>query len=670
VWLAELAPLRDGTLVAQAVATAMGVETGADPFEDLLAQARVLSGLLVVDNCEHLLDASATLTEGLLSAAPGLRVLATSREALGLAGEQEWPVSPLDVPDETLRVREQLVGVESVQLLLDRAWTVRPDFEVGDDDVASVVGICRALDGIPLAIELAAGRLRSLSFADLAARLGDQLAVLARHRSAGRAQARHRTLRATLDWSYDLLTADQQTLARRLSVFAGGFRLDAVEALCSSELDVLDGIDELVAKSLVIFDGVTARYRLLEPIRQYLAGRLEEADEGELCRRLHAEWAARLCERLGTRLLEDQRARSRRLREESANIDVALGWVLDHDHYETALRIVGSLGQYWCFNDHAGGRRWCEQVVEVDANAPPRRRAKALLSAGMVAQQDQAWDRSVGWLRDALAIYQEENATAGQAVTLLWLGRALRLQREPGGHDDIASEATKFLEESLRLSTQLGDRVTAGWCLTLLSQAAFEDQDLDRAEQLSRQVVEECDAAGARHPVGQALCNLAYVAISRGQHDAAFAFFHDAIALYRGLDDPWQTAVTLHDLAILASIAGRGSEALQALAEGVQLDEQIGRLSIQSNVLAIAALVHLARGKPALATSALGAYEAHRPSGPRGGYVVMGVLAETVETARTQLDPAAIATATVSARNRPIGDLIDELIVQPAKSAL
>jgi predicted ATPase/DNA-binding SARP family transcriptional activator len=671
VWLAELAPLRDGTLVPQAVATAMGVETGPDPLGDLLAQSQVLSGLLVVDNCEHLLDACATLTEGLLSAAPDLRVLATSREPLGLAGEQEWPVRPLSVPDESLRGREQLVGAEAVQLLLDRARTVRPDFEVGDEDVASVVAICRALDGIPLAIELAAGRLRSLSLADLAARLGDQVAVLARHRSAGRAQARHRTLRATLDWSYDLLTEDQQTLARRLSVFAGGFRLDAVKALCGRDLDVLDGIDELVAKSLVTFDGVTARHRLLEPIRQYLAGRLEQAGEGELCHRLQAEWVAGLCDRLGPRLLlGDQRARSRRLREESANIDVALGWVLDHDHHETALRIVGSLGQYWCFNDHAGGRRWCEQVVEVDADASPRRRAKALLSAGMVAQQDQAWDRSVGWLRDALAIYQEENATAGQAVTLLWLGRALRLQREPGGHDDIASEATKFLEESLRLSTQLGDRVTAGWCLTLLSQAAFEDQDLDRAEQLSRQVVEECDAAGARHPVGQALCNLAYVAISRGQHDAAFAFFHDAIALYRGLDDPWQTAVTLHDLAILASIAGRGSEALQALAEGVQLDEQIGRLSIQSNVLAIAALVHLARGKPALATSALGAYEAHRPSGPRGGYVVMGVLAETVETARTQLDPAAIATATVSARNRPIGDLIDELIVQPAKSAL
>ena len=168
-------------------------------------------------------------------------------------------------------------------MLLDRARAVRPDLEVGDDDVASVVRICRALDGIPLAIELAAGRLRSLSFADLAERLDDQLGVLTAARSAGRRRARHRTLRMTLDWSYDLLTDDQRTLARRLSVFAGGFRLDAVEAVCGGDLDVLDGVDELVAKSLVTFDGATARYRLLEPLRQYLAERLDEAGETDGC---------------------------------------------------------------------------------------------------------------------------------------------------------------------------------------------------------------------------------------------------------------------------------------------------------------------------------------------------------------------------------------------------
>jgi predicted ATPase len=174
-----LASLREAGLVAQVVVDAVGVEAGPDPLEALLAQAAALAGVLVLDNCEHLLDACAALTEQLLAAAPGINVLATSREPLRLAGEREWPVRPLDVPHETLRDREYLVRVESVQLLLDRARAVRPRLNIGRDDVASVVGICRALDGIPLAIELAASRLRSLAFADLEARLGDQLAVLA-----------------------------------------------------------------------------------------------------------------------------------------------------------------------------------------------------------------------------------------------------------------------------------------------------------------------------------------------------------------------------------------------------------------------------------------------------------------------------------------------------------
>jgi predicted ATPase len=673
VWLADLAPLRDGGLVAQAVATAVGVETGPNPLDQLLAQAELLGGLLVLDNCEHLLDACAALTERLLAAAPELRMLATSREPLGLAGERVWLVRPLDVPDESPRDREQLARVESVQLLLDRARAVRPDLEVGDDDVASVVQICRALDGVPLAIELAAGRLRALSFAELAARLGKPLAVLARHRSAGRDDARHQTLRMTLDWSYDLLAEDQQTLAWRLSVFTGGFRLDAVEAVCGRDLDVLDGIDELVAKSLVTFDGMTARYRLLEPLRQYLAERLEDTGATENVRRAHAEWVAGLCDRLGTRLLEDQKARSLRLSEETGNIDVALRWAHDHDH-AIAVRIVGSLGQYWFFYDQGSGRRWCDVVIEVSAGVAPRPRAKALLSAGMMAQNDQAWDRSVAWLREALAIYRAEGAAAGQAASLFWLGRALGNWSDPEMGGNHAREATRCFEESIRLFTRLGDWVGAGWCRIWLSSQAFWDKDLDRAEKLCKQVIAECNAVGARHPMGQALCNLAFIARRRGRNDAALEFLHDAAAVYRDLDDPWQLAGLLVDLAEQQAAMGRGDEALQALAESSRLDEQIGRMPGRSFRLAVAAFAHLARGQPAMATSALGAYDVHPPEVSRmpwsgvGGSI--GWLADTVETTRARLDPAEVAVAAAAARRKSLDELIDVLIIQPATPAV
>jgi predicted ATPase/DNA-binding SARP family transcriptional activator/class 3 adenylate cyclase len=673
VWLAELASLRDGGLVAQAVATAAAVETGPDPLDDLLAQPEALAGLLVLDNCEHLLDDCVALTERLLAVAPDLRVLATSREPMGLPGEREWPVRSLHVPDESQRDRDQLGRVESVQLLLDRARAVRPDLEVGDDDVASVVHICRTLDGIPLAIELAAGRLRSLTFAGLAERLGGQLDLLARHRSAGRDDARHQTLRLTLDWSYDLLTNQQRTLARQLSVFAGGFRLDAVEAVCGGELDVLDGIDELVAKSLVTFDGTTARYRLLEPLRQYLADRLDETGETDAVQRAHAEWVAGLCDRLGARLYEVQKACSLRLREEAANIELALRWAHKHGH-AMAIRIVGALGPFWFFYDPATGRRWCDAVIEPAAGVAPLSRARALLSAGMIAQNHQAWNRSITRLREALAIYRVEGAAAGHAAALHWLGRALANWSDPDHGEDHALEATQCFEESLQLFTRLGDRVGAGWCRILLTALAFWNDDLDRAEHLATQVVQDCSPAGVRHPLGQALSSLAYVARRRDDNDAAVEFLHDAVALYRDLDDPWQLANVLVDLAAQETAMGRGAEALQALAESTEIGEQIGRLPGRSFRLAVAAFVHLVRGENALSISALGAYDAHpagasewaRP-GIGGGYVSW--LAQGVEATRARLDPTEVDAATAAARHKSLDELIDELIIQPANAA-
>jgi predicted ATPase len=672
VWLAELAPLGDGGLVAEAVGDAVGVEAGPDRLERLLAQPELLAGLLVLDNCEHVLDACATLTGRLLAAAPELRVLATSREPLGLAGERLWPVRPLVVPEASARDPGQLAGVESVQLLLDRARAVRPDLELSDDDAVPVGQICRALDGLPLAIELAAGRLRSLSLADLAGRLGDQLAVLTRHRPAGRDDARHRTLRMTLDWSYDLLTEQQRTLARRLSVFAGGFRLDAVEAVCGGDIDVLDAVDELVAKSLVSFDGTTARYRLLEPIRQYLADRLEDSGATDAVSRAHADWVAGLCHQLGSRLLEDQKSRSSRLREESGNIDLALRWSLEHGEHEIALRIVGSLGQYWFFYDQTSGRRWCERVTETAGPSPRHSRAAALVSAGIIAQNDQEWDQSLVWLREALAIYVTEQAIAGQATSLFWLGLAFANCWDPGHDDENSVQATQCFEEALRLSLQSSDRIGVGWCRVWLSSQAFWRGDLDEAERLANQVLQECDMDHVEHPVGQALCNLGFIARRRGHDAAALGFLQDAVTRYRDLGDRGQLARVLVDLAAQRVAVGQTEDALQALAESSRLDEQLGRLAGRSYRLAVAAVVHLARGHVPLAISALGAYDmdAHTIQGTRraGGRAAeySGWFDEAVAAVRARLDPDAVAAAATGARAKHIDQLVEELIVRPA----
>jgi predicted ATPase/class 3 adenylate cyclase len=670
VWLAELAPVRDGDLVAQAVATAADVESGPDPLEALWDQGERLAAVLVLDNCEHVLDACSAITRRLLGAAPGLRVLATSREPMGLAEERVWPVRPLAVPDESVRDPAELARVESVRLLLDRARALNPDLVLDTDDVTPVVRICKALDGMPLAIELAAGRLRSISFAELAARLDNQFSVLVRSRPATPDEERHRTLRMTFDWSYDLLTDEQQTLARSLSVFAGGFRLDMVEGLCRGRgLDVLDALDELVAKSLVTFDPATARYRLLEPLRQYLAQRLDEAEETESVQPAHARAVAHLCDRVGLRLLADQKRHSRRLREEAGNIDVALQWAQDHDH-ALAVRIVGALGLYWYFYDQVSGRRWCGPFIDDTADVAPLTRARALLAAGMVAQNDGDWDRAVTRMRDALAIYRATDGTVGEAASLFLLGVTLASPWNPE-HSAHRDESTQCFEESLRLYARLGDWVGASWPRLMLSEQGFLDEDLDRSEHLAMQVIEDCTAAGARHPVPRALSVLAFIAHRRGDDQAALDHLHDAAAITRELDDPGQLAHLLANLSALQTALGRGAEALESLAESAQLAEQVGQGARRSWPLAAAAVLHLARGQPAIATRALGAYDAHTPPrastlGNVGGYV--GILAEAISATRARLDAAKVATAATAARRQSLDQLIDELIIQVANT--
>lgn len=251
------------------------------------------------------------------------------------------------------------------------------------------------------------------------------------------------------------------------------------------------------------------------------------------------------------------------------------------------------------------------------------------------------------------------------AASLYWLGRALDNRwRLDDYNERDAAEAIACFEDALHLFIQLGIWIGAGWCQIFLAFRALDEQDLNRVEKLSRQVIEQCDAAGVRHPVGQAFCNLAIVAHQRGHHDSAAEFLEDAIAVYRDLNDPWQLAGLLVDLAAQSAIAGRQDEALQALAESTRLDEQIGKLPGRSYVFGAAAVVHLARGQTTLAVLALGAFDAHPMRGTLGTLQV-----EAVDETRSRLDATEVAAASAAAQHRSIDELIDELIIQPVHAA-
>ena len=654
VWTIELAPLTDPKSVAGAVASAVGLESGPDPVAELVGAANVLAGLLVLDNCEHLVDACSGLAARLLAAAPELRILATSRAPLRVVGEQVWPIGSLN-------------DAESVVLLLDRARAVRPDLDVSDEDDATLSRICHALDGLPLAIELAAGRLRSMSLAELADRLDDQLAVLTRRPAAGD-EARHRTMRVALDVSYDLLAPEQREIAQRLSVFAGGFRLDAAEAVCG-ERDVLNGVDELVANSLVTFDGTTARYRLLEPLRQYFAKRLAESGAEAQTRCRHAQWIARLADRLGRQPLEAQGVNSRRLREEASNIDLSLEWALDNDE-DLALRIVAALSVYWPIFDQASGRRWFGLVL-ARGTASSRPRARALLGAAEIAAGDEEWNRALDWFKEALAIYRARGSIRGEAASLFGLGRLLGgVPDRPGGR----AEATECLTQGARLYAQVGDVPGAAWCRVALAFEAVARDDLAAVERVAVEVIENCEAAGVRHPAGQALYLRAYLARESGDDNAAVAYLQEAAGLYRDLGDPARLAGMLGDLAAEQARLGQPREALQNLAAMARLAKETGRSADVPLILTIAAVIHAEGGDPALMLAAIAAYEAHPESraaariDPRPTSVLHR-LTDAVNAARAQVDPAELADATAAARRKGVSRLVDELILRPAAAA-
>ena len=370
VWFVALAGVTDPARVPLTMAEALGIADPAlAPRELLTAWLAHREVLVVLDNCEHLVDACAGLVEHLLrSAAAGTRIMTTSREALGVPGEVQLPVPPL-------------ADADAVALFADRAASVGSGFRLGPDEEEVVRGICRRLDGMPLAIELAAARVNVLPVAEIAKRLDDRFRLLTG--GARTAEARHRTLRATIDWSHDLLAEPERVLLRRLSVFRGGWTLEAAEAVCPSgavaSQDVLDLLTALVAQSLVVASG--GRFRLLETIRQYAWDRLVEAGEAEVLRERHAHYFLDLAEHAEPELRRpDQSEWLARLRAEDDNFQVALGWCRERATHapDLGLRLAAALGWYWYVGRQVEGRRELAATLDAAPGGSPLARARVL----------------------------------------------------------------------------------------------------------------------------------------------------------------------------------------------------------------------------------------------------------------------------------------------------
>jgi predicted ATPase/class 3 adenylate cyclase len=534
VWLVELAPLTDARLLPQAVAQVLGAKEDAGrPVREALTRfvgERKL--LLVLDNCEHLVAACAGLVEHLLRCGPQIGILATSRERLRVPAEANYPLPALSFPasDAGLAAPAALVRYEAVRLFVERANAVHPSFRLNEQNASAVIEICRHLDGIPLALELAAARVRALAVASIAARLGDRFRLLA---SGNRtALPRQQTLRALIDWSHDLLAEPERALFRRLAVFAGGWTLDAAEAVGAGgeidSADVLELLTALVEKSLVAVDADGARYRLLETMRQYAEERLGASDEAVATRTRHLQVYLALVEQARPEFDGPRQGEwLARLDAERENILAAHAWCdRAEDGGAFGMRLVYAAQPWWISHGalELGHRVIGEALARPGAQARDLLRCKALFAAGWLAYYMARYGEAKAWLEESLSIARETGDGVMVAMTLQPLGMASL------GQGDAAA-ARRHLEEALALARRRGDRRQLVAALNSLAQLDRLEGDLDRAEPLYEDVLALARAIGDRESIALALLNLAMASIDRARPDRARMMLLEASAI-------------------------------------------------------------------------------------------------------------------------------------------
>jgi predicted ATPase len=618
VFFVDLSQTNDPPLVISRIAEVLGVEDPATGDRSLLqalnAHLQEVQPLLVLDNFEQVIAASPLVAE-LLSAAPGLKLLVTSRAPLRLRGEHEYPVPPLALPDPDGVLDLQSVShAPAVALFVAGARAVNPNFELTEENVGAVAAICARLDGLPLAIELAAARVKLMSPRALQARLENSLQLLTG--GSRDLPSRHQTIRATLDWSYELLDRSEQLLFARLAVFAGGCTLDAAEAICAGpeDLDVAllqEGLVSLVDNGLLhgreAADGET-RFGMLQTVREYARHRLIERGELADLRGRHVEWYLALAEEAEPELLGPaQAAWVKRLEADAANLRAAMDWSLERGEVEAGLRIAGAMIRFWSVGGHmTDGRRWLEQALEGSGIAPAVR-AKAVYAAGYAALGQGDYLEAIKRFEECLALYRGLGDARGVARSLAQLGWLLTARGE-------FEQATALSEESLVLAREAEDKPTSSVALANLAETAFAHSDYARATQLFEESLALRRELGDGRNIANALLNLGRTELMRGEDERAVALLEEGLDLARELGDTWSISVALGNLAEAALRQDDRAGARSLLAEALTAAQKRGDKRVSAESLQRAAGVAAAEGDVVRAARLWGAADALRTS--------------------------------------------------------
>jgi predicted ATPase/DNA-binding CsgD family transcriptional regulator len=578
-WLIELAAVVESTLLPYAAAMSLGLRElpGLSPLEILTQHLQPKRLLLVLDNCEHLVASSAQLIDTLLRTCPGLRVLATSREPLGVAGEIAWRVPSLSLPwPPQPTPGEPGAQSEAVRLFLERASEAAPTFAVTEQNRASIARVCYRLDGIPLALELAATRVTILSVEQIADELDDRFRLLVGGKRT--AVPRQQTLQATFDWSFDLLTDPERSVLRRLAPFAGGFGLDAARAVCSGSdvaaTDVLEHLTRLVNKSLVAADtrAQTSRFHLLETVQQYAAARLQEAGETLTAGAQHLGWFLDLAERAELEQRSaDQTQWLDRLEMEHENFTAALEWSRTAaDGAEAGLRLAASLRWFWFARGHPSeGLLWLKRgLADVSGIAPPVR-AKGLDAAGALCHSLGDLVPAEAYLTEGLTIWRQMGDKRGMAISLNTLGLVAKAQ------GSLVRAGTQ-LSKALALAREMNDGPRVATVLNNLAALAIDQGDYATAQPFLRESLSIKRGLGDAAGIANSLHNLGDAALHRGAYDEAAAALREGLAFSRQVGVGHVSAQSLHSLGMVVLRCGDHSGADGHLRESLSLFQQLG----------------------------------------------------------------------------------------------
>ncbi|HZS86351.1 MAG TPA: tetratricopeptide repeat protein [Chloroflexota bacterium] len=579
----DLSPLRDPALVPSTIAQALGLrESGDQSARDLLmAYLRERHLLLVLDNAEQVVEAAPVVAE-LMAACPRLVVLVTSRAALHVRGEQRFQVPPLATPrPRRAAAHQELAGYAAVQLFVARARAVQPDFRLDATNIEAVAEICARLDGLPLAIELAAARVPLLPPRALLARL-EQTSARLRVLTGGARDlpARQQALRATIAWSYELLTAEEQALLRRLAVFAAGCSLDAAETVCGADGpgggDVLEGLTSLMDKSLLRReDGTDAepRFGMLETIREYGLEHLAESGETEALRRQHAAYYRVLAEQAEPALTgPDQPRWLGRLEREHDNLRAALQWARESRDALAGLHLAGTLWRFWYTHGHlTEGRAWLEGFLDAsrDAEVPLAVRAKALIGAGVLANMQADYERAAELCEESLSLYRALVDLQGIAVALNVLGNVAVNQGD-------FERAVNLSEESLALQRQVGQKRGIALALNNLAHVVLQQGDHQRAAALCEESLALARELGESRSIAAALTHLADIARDQGSDEQAAAMYAEGLPLLRSIGDHHGVAICLEGVAAAHGALGRQERAARLCGAAAALRDATG----------------------------------------------------------------------------------------------